>query len=130
MTPEQISLLRKAHESLRAARLLAANELPDFAASRAYYTMFYIAEAFLLGEGLAFSSHAAVISAFGREFARTRRIPVEFHRYLIDAQDKRNRGDYGIDSAITEAQAAEQITHAEGFLELAERLLGSLPPSE
>ncbi|MFM9265459.1 HEPN domain-containing protein [Tychonema sp. BBK16] len=124
MKPEQIALLRKAGESLRAAQLLATNELLDFAASRAYYTMFYVAEAFLLNEGLTFSSHAAVISAFGRDFARTGRVPVEFHRYLIDAQDLRNQGDYDIDSAITEAEANELIAHAQQFLELAERLLG------
>ncbi len=124
MKPEQTALLRKAGESLRAAQLLATNELLDFAASRAYYTMFYVAEAFLLNEGLTFSSHAAVISAFGRDFARTGRVPVEFHRYLIDAQDLRNQGDYDIDSAITESQANELIGHAQQFLELAERLLG------
>ncbi|MGB7709966.1 MAG: HEPN domain-containing protein [Microcoleus sp.] len=123
MKPEQIALLKKASESLRAAQLLATNELLDFAASRAYYTMFYVAEAFLLNEGLTFSSHAAVLSAFGRDFARTGRVPVEFHRYLIDAQDLRNQGDYDIDSAITEAEANELICHAQQFLELAERLL-------
>jgi uncharacterized protein (UPF0332 family) len=48
LKPEQIALLRKAGESLRAAELLAANELLDFAASRAYYTMFIAqAEQFL-----------------------------------------------------------------------------------
>jgi len=124
LKPEQTALLKKAGESLRAAQLLATNELLDFAASRAYYTMFYVAEAFLLNEGLTFSSHAAVISAFGRDFARTGRVPVEFHRYLIDAQDLRNQGDYGIDSAITESEANELIGHAQQFLELAERLLG------
>ena len=129
MKPEQIALLRKAAESRRAAELLATNELFDFAASRAYYTMFYVAEAFLLNEGLTFSSHAAVISAFGRDFARTGRVPVEFHRYLIDAQDLRNQGDYDIDSAITEAEANQLIAQAEQFLELAERLLGDFPDS-
>jgi len=64
-----------------------SNGFPDYAASRAYYAMFYIAEAFLDGEGMSFSSHAAVIGAFGREFARTGRVPAEFHRFLIDAQD-------------------------------------------
>ena len=128
MKPEQIALLRKAAESRRAAELLATNELFDFAASRAYYTMFYVAEAFLLNEGLTFSSHAAVISAFGRDFARTGRVPVEFHRYLIDAQDLRNQGDYDIDSAITEAEA-NQLIAPEQFLELAERLLGDFPDS-
>ena len=129
MIPEQIALLTKAGKSLRAAELLATNELLDFAASRAYYTMFYVAEAFLLGEGLTFSSHAAVISAFGRDFARTGRVPVEFHRYLIDAQDLRNQGDYDINSAITEADVNELIGQAEQFLELAQSLLGNLPDS-
>lgn len=129
MTQEQIALLTKAGESLRAAKLLAGNALPDFAASRAYYTMFYVAEAFLLGEGLTFSSHAAVISAFGRDFARTGRVPVEFHRYLIDAQDRRNQGDYNIEPAIPEEEANQLIAQAELFLELAERLLGNQPPA-
>ena len=129
MKPEQIALLRKAAESLRAAELLATNELFDFAASRAYYTMFYVAEAFLLGEGLSFSSHAAVISAFGRDFARTGRVPVEFHRYLISAQNQRNQGDYNIDPAIPEDEANQLIAQAEQFLELAERLLGDFPDS-
>ena len=82
----------------------------------------------MLNEGLTFSSHAAVISAFGRDFARTGRVPVEFHRYLIDAQDLRNQGDYDIDSAITEAEA-NQLIAPEQFLELAERLLGDFPDS-
>jgi uncharacterized protein (UPF0332 family) len=129
LKPEQIALLTKASESLRAAKLLAVNALPDFAASRAYYTMFYVAEAFLLGDGLTFSSHAAVISAFGRDFARTGRVPVEFHRYLISAQNQRNQGDYDIDSSITEDEANELIGKAKQFLELAQRLLGDLPDS-
>ena len=128
MTPDQLELLLKARQSLSASRLLLDNGFPDYAASRAYYTMFYIAEAFLEGEEMSFSSHAAVISAFGREFARTGRIPVEFHQFLIKAQDLRNAGDYGQLNAVTAEQATEQITHAEQFLELAQNLIGTLPP--
>ena len=91
--------------------------------------MFYVAEAFLLGDGLSFSSDAAVISVFGRDFARTGRVPVEFHRYLIDAQDRRNQGDYNIDPAIPEDEANELIAQAEQFLELAESLLRNQPPT-
>ncbi|AOW98375.1 MAG: HEPN domain-containing protein [Moorea sp. SIO4G2] len=125
MSPEQLDLLLKARQSLGAARVLLDNGYPDYAASRAYYTMFYIAEAFLAGEGMSFSSHAAVISAFGRDFARTGRVPVEFHRFMIDAQDLRNAGDYGQLNAVTAQQATEQITNAEQFLELAENVIGS-----
>jgi uncharacterized protein (UPF0332 family) len=57
----------------------------DGAASRAYYVMFDVAEALLLSRGLAFSSHSAVISAFGREFANTGAVPRECHRHLFSA---------------------------------------------
>ena len=55
MNKEQEFLVQKAQDSLRAAKILAGENLPDFAASRAYYAMFYIAEAFLVGENLSFS---------------------------------------------------------------------------
>lgn len=57
MTAEQAALLRKAETSLQAAQLLAAEGFYEIAVSRAYYTMFYVAQALLLGEGLAFSEH-------------------------------------------------------------------------
>ena len=52
MTEDQVELLQKARQSLSAARLLLSGGYPDYAASRAYYTMFYIAEAFLEGEDM------------------------------------------------------------------------------
>ncbi len=45
MTEEQRELLQKAQMSLAAARHLLLGGYPDFAAPRAYYTMFYVAEA-------------------------------------------------------------------------------------
>ncbi len=129
MTQEQEALLQKAVRSLQAAKVLNQTNLPEFSVARAYYTMFYIASAFLEGEGLAFSRHSAVISQFGQRFANTGRVPVEFHRYLIAAEQVRRQADYNIDPGLTEAQAQEQIDRAEKFLELAEQLLGSLPPT-
>lgn len=129
MTPDQLKLLLKARQSLSAARILLDSAYPEYAASRAYYTMFYIAEAFLEGEGMSFSKHSAVISAFGRDFANTGRVPLEFHRFLRESQDLRNVGDYGDIDAVTIDQAAEQITRAEQFLQLAESLIGTLPPA-
>jgi uncharacterized protein (UPF0332 family) len=64
MKPEQLELIQKSSESICAARLLLDNGFPGYAAARAYYAMFYIAEAFLDGEGMSFSKHSAVISCF------------------------------------------------------------------
>jgi len=63
MTSAQLNLLAKARQSLSAAKLMLDGEYPGYAASRAYYTMFYIAEAFLEDKGLSFSK-SGVISAF------------------------------------------------------------------
>jgi uncharacterized protein (UPF0332 family) len=124
MTDEQRELILKAQQSLDAATLLLNNNFADYATSRAYYAMFYLAEAFLEGEGLSFSKHSAVISAFGREFAKTSRVPVEFHQFLIEAQELRTTGDYGQLNAVTQEQAAEQIDHATRFVALALQAIG------
>ena len=128
MTAEQAALLRKADTSLQAAKLLAAQGYYEIAVSRAYYTMFYIAQALLLGEGLAFSKHSAVIAAFGQHFTRTGRVPVEFHRYLIKAGEERNTGDYDLEPNLTLADAERQIARARQFVELGYNL-SNIPSS-
>ncbi len=71
MTKGQLDLLLQARDSLNAARLLHSQGYHGFAASRAYYyVMFYVAEALLVGEGLSFSKHSAVVSAFGQHLVR------------------------------------------------------------
>lgn len=126
MTDEQQELLLKAQQSLDAAKLLLSQDYADYAMSRAYYSMFYIAQAFLEGKGMAFSKHSAVIAAVGREFAKTQRVPVKFHRYLIEAQALRTTGDYGQLNALTNEQAAEQISHAEQVITFAAQTLDSM----
>ena len=83
MSEEIKKLLDKARKSLESARLLLKNGYGGFAASRAYYAMFYVAEAFLLSKGLTYSSHSATIANFGFEFVKTKKVDSKFHRYLI-----------------------------------------------
>jgi uncharacterized protein (UPF0332 family) len=119
MNSQQQTLMSKAQESLNAAILLKDNNYFDYAVSRAYYAMFYIAEAFLEGENKQFSSHAAVISSFGRDFARLGKVPQDFHRIIIDAQALRQMSDYGKFQAISKQQAEQQIVNAERFIDYA-----------
>lgn len=127
MNERQALLLAKARKSLDAARLLAEREMFDFAVSRAYYAMFYVAQAFLLGEGLIFSKHSAVISAFGNRFAKTSRVRPEFHRYLIECEDARKKGDYDFVMSDNRRATMLHIARAEQFIELAEGMLGPIP---
>lgn len=89
--------------------------------------MFYVAQAFLSGEGLSFSKHSAVIAAFGQHFAKTGRVPAEYHRYLIESEQLRNVGDYDVHTGLTENDATNQLNRAEDFLSLAEQFIGPLP---
>ena len=130
MTPEQKNLIKQACDSLSAAQLLYSEGYYGFAASRAYYAMFYIAEAFLLGNELAFSKHSGVHAAFGEHFSKTGIVPPEFHRYLIHGMEVRHIGDYGMEKDITREKSEEQISHARQFIELAERILGSISEEE
>jgi uncharacterized protein (UPF0332 family) len=126
VTPEQQALLDKAQRSIEAAQSLIQQKFYDFAVSRAYYAMFYIAEALLDQEGLSFSSHAAVISAFGQHLARPGKIPTEFHRQLIDAQAQRTRADYDLQSELSQTDAEIIVSQAQVFLETALQKLTSL----
>jgi len=85
--------------------------------------MFYIAEAFLLTKGLTFSSHSAVMAAFGREFAKSGLVDAKFHRYLLDAEDMRHAGDYDIEPPLTAEQVTDVLAWAEEFLQVAQQRL-------
>jgi len=95
----------------------------DFAVSRAYYAMFYTAQAFLLGRGLRFSKHSAVIAAFGREFAKDDEALREFHHGIVDAQDARNAGDYEIEVILAEEDVQAHLDRTDRFILLAEQIL-------
>jgi uncharacterized protein (UPF0332 family) len=123
-----VAPLAKTRDSLRGAEILTREFLYDIAVSRAYYAMFYCAEALLDVEGLNFSSHAAVLSAFGQHLAKTGRVPPEYHRYLIQAQDSRLLGDYDALSPRSEREALKHIGRAREFIALTEGLLGPEEP--
>ncbi len=120
MKAEAQALLAKARDSLQAGKLLSREGYSDFAASRAYYAMLYAARALLLERGLSFSKHTAVIGAFGKQFAKSGSLDVKYHRYLIDAQDFRNLGDYGVGPELTANQAKQVIQWAAEFLAMAQ----------
>lgn len=91
--------------------------------------MFYVAQAFLEGDEMAFSKHSGVIAAFGQYFANIGRVPKGFHRILMDAEKLRITSDYDHEKIVTIEQAREQVAHAEEFLDVAERVIGPLSPA-
>lgn len=116
-------LLDKAIDAIEAAEILVDHDKSDMAVGRAYYAMFYIAEALLNEKGLAFSKHSGVHAAFGEHFAKTKELDPKFHRWLIDAFDKRLVGDYGVETDIEIDVSVDMIHQAREFLETAQKYL-------
>ena len=92
---EILHFIMLAEESHDAAKGLMSLKHPRFSAAQPYYTIFYLAQAVLLSKGLTSSSHSAVVAAYGKEFAKTGLLNPKFHRYMIDAQERREVGHYG-----------------------------------
>ena len=112
MTDAVHELLDKSEQSINAAGLLLRDGYDDFAASRAYYAMFYAVEALMLDRDLSFSKHSAVIAAFGKKFVKTGIFDSRFHRSLLNAFDLRNAGDYGITHTVSNKKANQTIAEA------------------
>lgn len=88
MREETRRLFEKAERALKAARTLNEQDA-DFAAARAYYALFYVAAGLLAERNLHFRKHGAVHAAFGEHFVKSGAMDAKFHRWLLDAFDKR-----------------------------------------
>ena len=110
------SLIAKAKRSIEVAKKLFESGDYDFSVSRAYYAMFYCAEALLLTKGLSFSKHAGVIAGFGKHFVKTNLLPSFLHSYLREAFKDRQIGDYESGIMISKEQTEKHIKNAMEFI--------------
>ena len=116
-------LLDKAVDSIEAAELIVDMGKSEMAVGRAYYAEFYIAEALLNERGLKFNKHSAVHAAFGEHFTKTKEMNPKFHRWLLDSFDKKQVGDYDVETEIESAVTVNVIHQAREFLEAAREYL-------
>ena len=127
ISSETQHFLNLADESHEVAGKLIEMGHARFSAAQSYYTIFYLAQAMLLSKGLTFSSHSAVVAAYGKEFAKTGTLDPKFHRYIIDAQERRQVGHYGGQHEdVTDEQARESFQWAEEFKQAVEAYLSNL----
>ncbi len=120
---EAEALIKKAHRYLKSAEMLLQDKDFESSVSRAYYSMFFCAEAALLTRNLSFSSHKGVISAFGKHFIKTGIFPKEFGRELNRAFEKRQIGDYEYTSLISNEDAEEILDNGKQFINAVENWL-------
>lgn len=115
--------LERAERAREVGGVLMAQRYYPEAVARAYYAMFYAAKAALTLEGIGVSKHSAVISAFGRYFARTGRVPNRLHEALRAAFNDRHKADYALILTISEQDARRRLEQADEFISQARGLL-------
>jgi uncharacterized protein (UPF0332 family) len=123
LTPEVEALLTKACHALEVAeKLRAGGDFPD-AAGKAYYAMFYAAQALLKAHDIEVVKHSAVASMLGRHFAKTGRLDPKFHRMFLNARRVREVADYGIFEEVVEPTANLTVDEGRSFVAEIDRIL-------
>jgi len=118
--------LERAEKSIAAAKKLASDKYYDFAASRAYYSVFYAATAILLKDNLDFRKHSGVIASIHQKFIKTGKLDKEFGKDLNWLFELRSVGDYGASIHVPRQEAEKAIAAAERFVEAIKKLIVSL----
>lgn len=118
------SCLRRADESLEAARVLLQNNFLRDAVSRAYYAVFHAAQAALATQDVRMPKrHSGVISLFGERFVKSGKVEKRFADYLSEAFVLRQKSDYEVGVEFERSSVEEIVKKAEEFLHEIKTLL-------
>jgi len=115
--------IEHAKEMLAVAEQNLRNDFYTSAVNRAYYAIFYAANAMLATIGEARSKHSGVISLFRNRFVKTGDLPVELSDIYGRVLDNRQRGDYDLGLQMDEEQAKTDIEDARRFVDEVEQWL-------
>ena len=118
-------LLEKAEQAIGAAESLLRDEYNNFAAGRAYYAMFYTAEALLAEKELEFKKHIGVHRAFAEHYIKPRIFDQKYYQWLVAAFNSRLVGDYAIRAEFDKDEVQEWIEQAREFLNKKKEFLGN-----
>ncbi len=110
-------LLEKADSAIGAAESLLRDGYRDFSAGRAYYAMFYAAEALLAEKELVFKKHVGVHRAFSEHFIKTGLFEQKYYQWLVALFNSRLVGDYAIRTEFENEEVKEWINEAREFLD-------------
>jgi uncharacterized protein (UPF0332 family) len=120
-------LLFNAEETLHPADILLKEEYLRDAVNRAYYAIFYVAEALLNEKDLRYSKHGTVHGAFAQHFIKTKIFDAKYHKLLTGAFRRRMLGDYDEVARFSSEEVIEILEQAGEFLQATKKYLVSQP---
>jgi uncharacterized protein (UPF0332 family) len=120
-------LMLNAEETLHAAEVLFKEEYLRDAVNRAYYAVFYIAEALLNEKDLRFKKHGTVHGSFSQHFVKTGILAAKYHKLLTKSFGQRMLGDYDEVTRFTSGEVIQILEQAWDFLKTAKDYFASQP---
>ena len=105
-----------ADEMLRVAAHNLAQGFYSTAVNRAYYAIFYAANALLATQGLSRGKHSGVIAAFRQYFVKPGLIETEYSRTYGRLMDDRHGADYDLETDVEPERAAVDVENAHQFV--------------
>ena len=110
--------IRKAKDTLEAARLLASENHWNSAINRLYYGAFYAVLALLAKMNARTSTHSGAKSEFYRLFIKTGKIDRKYGELYTDLFSKRQEGDYEDFLNFTSEDVIPLVPRVEEFIEM------------
>jgi uncharacterized protein (UPF0332 family) len=116
-------LLTRARQAAQSARTLLESGDPNGAVNRAYYAMFYAAQAALEYKGVEITSskHGILVGRFGEHLVKTGVLPRALGTSLNRTLELRQKADYG-SGEVARADAERSLSEAEAFVAAVTRL--------
>jgi len=114
---------RAAHEALAGSQYNLDGGYYAIAVNRAYYAVFYIANALLSAKGLTRGKHSGTINAFRQFFVKPGLIEPEYSDIYGRLLDDRHTGDYDMDVNIEAERVETDVQDARRFVERIETYL-------
>jgi hypothetical protein len=118
VTLKEVALyIDNADEALSVAQLNFDNEYYTATINRAYYAIFYAANALLATQKLSRSKHSGVLSVFRQHFIKTELLPTDLSVIYGQVMDDRQEGDYEILAATSKEDAEFDLAQARYFVQ-------------
>ena len=116
-TRNEVTLyIENADESLSVAQLNLDNDFYAAAINRAYYAIFYAANALLATRKLARSKHSGVLATFRQTFIKSGLLATELSEIYGQVLEDRHEGDYEIITATSQEDAVLDLQQARYFV--------------
>lgn len=108
--------LNAAREALAGSQYNIDGGYYAIAVNRAYYAVFYAANALLATKGLARGKHSGTVSAFRQSFVKTGLIEPEYSDIYGSLMDDRHVSDYDMNTTLEPERAESNVQSARKFV--------------